>query len=152
MLLFLAFCKAGFSERSAPSEFSDTLLDNIAADIGGIKPAAIPAHEFAMLRMPRFGHFFQEVREAGCSANILRRRPELTIEEARILQERIAILDGFDCDGVLPVITEVVGIGEGLHTAIDECCNADVASGISLCGRRRLQDQDQVHHIVYHRP
>ena len=73
-----------------------------------------------MLTVAGASHRPHELLVARHPANILGRRAALAGNEAGILDGRIGCLDGFDRDAVLPVVPEVVGLGEARDAPLDQ--------------------------------
>lgn len=59
-------------------------------------------------------------------------RTPFAVDSARIIGCRIGIQDGFDCDRMLPVVTEVICVCEGLDAALNESTNSNIASSAGL--------------------
>lgn len=128
----LAFGEARFAEGSPPRRFCHTLIDHDDADVFRLEATAIPVHGFAMLCMSWLFHRVEDVCEAKQTADSLRQHALFAINEARIFDCRIGIRDGFDDDGMPPVVAEVVGIVEGGDAAIDKSADRKIAGRISL--------------------
>ena len=63
--------------------------------------------------MAGFGHGVEEFLEARDAADILGRGTAAAVDEAGIVERGIGARDRLEGDGVLPVVAEVVGVGEG---------------------------------------
>ena len=108
-----ALRKGGLSDSASPSQLRHSRLNRLPIYDTGIKRAAIPfEHPFA-LAVPGLGDGFKKLLEAHRSANVLGWCSPLSVEEARIGQLGVSRPDFFDRDGVLPVVAEVVDVGEG---------------------------------------
>src|SRR4051812_1222136 len=98
-----------FDRSSSGSEFSINFLNREGL---GIEIAADPVAHFLMLFMVGIGEGIEEFMEPRDATAVVRRTRETSIDTdwaGHIRQERQQLLED---DGVLPVITEIVGVDE----------------------------------------
>lgn len=73
----------------------------------------------------------EKLLEPRWAADVLRRRATVTIDEPGISANWIGGQNAFDYDAVPPVVSEIIGVGKGCDSALDELCEADVAGVVA---------------------
>ena len=99
--------------------------------IGAAIASIIPLNQFGMILMLAVGDGVEEVLEPGRAAAVFGRTAPGAIDVTWIFGVGPARFDGFDDDGVMPVVAHVIGVIELADAAIDQ--------GHELCVLRSRQ-------------
>lgn len=83
-----------------------------------------------MLLVLWIGHGFDKQIEAGNATDVFRGRATGTVDIAGVFDSGIGIADRLDRDRVLPVVSEVVGVGQLCDAPINERAELDALDGV----------------------
>lgn len=114
------FGKGGLSDGAAPGQLCDVDLDSGKVDALLLEDASVRFDQPLSSGMSGLGHGLGELFEAEGSAYVFRRSAAGAVDNVRVFEAGIGITDGLDRKGGLPVVAEVVGVGEALQTAISQ--------------------------------
>ena len=104
--------QAASSSWAAWGELVHPLADRGLADVRRVERAAAPFEQLFVALVGGVGDGVEEVHVAKGAAHILGRAGTLAVEEARIACLGLRPGDGLDPDRVVPVVAEVVDVGE----------------------------------------